>query len=483
LITQIAYRLLSFYRSRIKITSLAQGAAVAVSWIRYAHLLLPLLLSERGSKLNNYLRARPEVLAMVYGPYLAANWDATKKIRTVISHIETVAEIGGIVDIPPDTVLDLVDLSSLGAWYRITIDQPRWLLREGQLALSLWDGIDRIFSLSFSLSTKDGRRVAYIGGIQGRRQIAGESSILDRYRHFTKAAFGSRPRDFLVEVFKLFCRAINVTEIFAVSDSNYWLQNKGNDFTLSYDEIWKERGGTDSGDGFYILPLGPEREKENPASAIRKNRKRLFSEIEIQFAMQLSCDRAALARTSRVRRVQVKHSGTSSMMSDLTYVIALFGLAVLNYFGGSWIALALGLLLIQLTYWFLRGSLSYRGIRCIVTLERAKYWPLLARFFIGACFIAVVILIDIYSGGFSVGRAFLVYLIPIFAASLVLGKDIAVVAWLCCAIAFYYFDIPPRLTFEFESVDDLNQILIFAVLGGLALVTPKLEKSLNKQSS
>jgi uncharacterized protein VirK/YbjX len=258
--------------------------SVTASIIRNHKLLLPLLLSRPDSELGKLLRARPEILEMVHGPYLAANWDAKTKIARLVDHCGTVAAIGGAIHFPANAFVELIPLACIKGDYRITLDQARWLLREGQLTFSLWDGIDRIFHLCFSLSTKDGKRIAYIGAIQGRAQGPGEPDIMDRYQVFTKAAFGLRPRDFLVEAFKMLCRALNVDVILAVADHNHPQRQLIRDVKLSYDEIWRDRGGHDNGDGFFILPVSSSRRDVDaiPAKKRAMYRKRysMLEEIE-----------------------------------------------------------------------------------------------------------------------------------------------------------------------------------------------------------
>jgi uncharacterized protein VirK/YbjX len=168
-----------------------------------------------------------------------------------------VAQVGGVVDVPPDIVVNIIQLAAIDPRYRITLDQARWLLREGPLVMSLWSGIDRIFHIGFCLSTENGKRVAYIGSIQGRVEIDDyKIDILNCYRHFTKAASGMRPRDFIVEVFKMLCRAIDVIEIRAVSQLNH---PERHDIKLPYDDIWRERGGRRAANGFFILPVAASR--------------------------------------------------------------------------------------------------------------------------------------------------------------------------------------------------------------------------------
>ena len=232
-------------------------------------LCLPLLLGRRSNGLTGVIRSRPEILEMLYTPYLAANWDAQTRFARIIDHCKTVKEIGGVFCFPANEVVDVVRLTSIDPDYRITLDQARWLLRDGQMVISLWGGIDRLFSIGFCLSSAEGKRIAYIGGIQGRK----EPRVLDRYRIFTKQAFGMRPRDFLVEIFKTVCRAVGVVEVRAVSDLNHHSVEAVTALRpvkLSYDEVWEERGGVYNGNGFYILPVAASRRAEEDIPAKKK---------------------------------------------------------------------------------------------------------------------------------------------------------------------------------------------------------------------
>jgi uncharacterized protein VirK/YbjX len=245
------------------------------SLFRHLPALLPLLTARRGSVLHGVIKARPEILEMVYTPYLSSTWDARTRLARITDHCKTVKAIGGILDFPADTVADVVQLTSIDSQYRIALDQARWFLREGKMTMSLWGDVDRLFTLGFCLSSQDGKRVAYIGGIQGRN----EDGVLDRYRLFTKQASGMRPRDFLVEVFKIFCRAIGVARIYAVSNHYSIPSNSaaastalgdGGAIKLHYEEIWRERGGLYAGNGFYLLPLVANRRSEQDIPAKKK---------------------------------------------------------------------------------------------------------------------------------------------------------------------------------------------------------------------
>jgi uncharacterized protein VirK/YbjX len=216
------------------------------------------------------LTRRPGTLKIICSPYLAANWDVLTRLTRIVDHCYTVQAIGGVVDVRSDEVVDLIRLTTVDHRYRITLDQPPWFLNEGLLVISLWDGIDRVFSLTFCLATERDERVAFVGGIQGRS----EHNVLDRYRQFSKAAFGMRPRDFLVEVFKMFCRALNVVDIRAVADHNHFSQGllgaEEPYLKLSYDEVWRERGGVDDGKGFFRLSVKARRRAEHDMPARKR---------------------------------------------------------------------------------------------------------------------------------------------------------------------------------------------------------------------
>jgi len=261
-----------------------------ILFLRHLRTFWPLFFAARGSPLHRFVKARPEVFEMALAPYVAANWDTPTKIARIINHCETAATMSGVVDFPLDDAVELIRLTAIDARYRLTIDQSRWLLREGQLVFGLWDGIDRIFHLSFCLATEAGKRVAYIGCLQGRPQWDHEPNIMDRYRVFTKLAFGTRPRDFIVEVFKMFCRELNIAEIRAISDLNT-PDRSIDDIKLSYDEVWRERGGVYDGNGFFIIPVTADRRSEEniPAKKRAMYRKRysMLADIEKELAARL----------------------------------------------------------------------------------------------------------------------------------------------------------------------------------------------------
>jgi uncharacterized protein len=219
------------------------------------HLIWRFLTAPHASQLGQLLANRPEIWEMVLTPYLASHWGPSERLNRILDHCRTTERLGPLFTAPWNGYVVITSLPEIGPSYRLMIDQPRWLLREGQSTISLWDGGDRIFSLSYCLSSGCGTVVAYVGGIQGL------PGMLDRYRELTKKAHGMRPTDLTIELFRMICKSINVERILCVSDeirqdrSNYYLDRKDVSSTRRpFNPIWTERGAVLREDGFFAIP-------------------------------------------------------------------------------------------------------------------------------------------------------------------------------------------------------------------------------------
>ena len=203
---------------------------------------------------------------MVLTPLISARWGARKRLAVLTDHFAIVERQGGIVTVEPESWEELVNLSGIREGFHATLDSPAWLMRDGFLTISLWDGPRRSFMLTFCFGFDDAVPTAFIGGSQG--VTTGDGGQL--YKALTKAAFGLRPRDLAVELLRDVCEAMGIRRILAVSDaarhhhsaySRFWIGTdpvKG-----SYDAAWIDRGGTLRADGFFDLPLAtPRRTRE-----------------------------------------------------------------------------------------------------------------------------------------------------------------------------------------------------------------------------
>lgn len=212
------------------------------------------------SALRQALAARQQMLGLLIWPYQCASWDAAKRLERFQAHYAEIDKIGGPIRFDLDEKLVLANLDEQYAGLRVILHQPMWLMREGGLTISLFTDDTMIFALTFSLFEEaDGTRSALIGGCQGRNV----DGILDVYRDLTKALYGLRPRDFLMECFGILCRIIDVKQSYAVSDKERHRRhpffNQTGDFPQDYDIPWQERGGVLGEDNLYKFPEHPVR--------------------------------------------------------------------------------------------------------------------------------------------------------------------------------------------------------------------------------
>ena len=219
------------------------------------HLTLPLLASGWNSPAIRLLKRRPELLLDVATkPFITRQWNARQRVTALIDHSETVAKIGGVLSFAEHDYVDVLQIRQLEGSYHLSINQSRWLQREGLMTFGLCEDGERFFTLCFCLSSRKGPLIAYVGGIQG---MPGPNA-LEQHKRFTKRACGMRPRDFLVEAFRLFCHAIGVKQILAVSDQDHanipLVRERVENLQISpYDQLWLERGGTRTEEGFFAL--------------------------------------------------------------------------------------------------------------------------------------------------------------------------------------------------------------------------------------
>jgi uncharacterized protein VirK/YbjX len=237
----------------------------APALIKNCTAIFPLLLARKDSPVGALIRRRPELLLyLATKPFITNRWAAKTRVNLLVDHCNTIAATGGVLEISESESVEILSLNTLEGSYSLTLDQSPWLETEGLLTLGLREGTDRFFHLTFCIASQSGKLIAYIGGIQGTTS----SDALAKHRRFTKRTHGMRPRDFLVEAFKILCGHIGVQRIMAVSDSahaNHFKTSGWDPATpkISYDEIWTERGGTPVEDGFFALPVSPTRRRSD----------------------------------------------------------------------------------------------------------------------------------------------------------------------------------------------------------------------------
>jgi uncharacterized protein VirK/YbjX len=167
--------------------------------------------------------------------------------------------------------------------------------------LSLFEGDARLYSVAFSFGRRNGQPVVYVGAIQGR---SGEG-MSERYAALTRELHGCRPRDLVVWSLLFIAEALQIDKLYAVSDQCRHLRvarlfgRTNSRPSADYDEIWRDRGGVATAEGFFVMDTryAPRPLEEIPA------RKRAMYRRRYEMLGQL---RASLRRCAAVDRPPVE---------------------------------------------------------------------------------------------------------------------------------------------------------------------------------
>jgi uncharacterized protein len=188
----------------------------------------------------------------IYRPYLHGGWTLRQRIRSIEQHYRLLETRVPFLALPKDGSIELAQFQLGGTSARIVIDRPTWMRREGEIGLSLFYGVDRLYTAMFTLAEVDGQLVLLVGNLQGDRR-----DKKDLYKQLTKEMYGMRPRDFLVSVLQSLGQQMGCVEIWGISDGAHrssHMFSRAKKIAI-YDQIWLEHGGIkDDKSGFFRIP-------------------------------------------------------------------------------------------------------------------------------------------------------------------------------------------------------------------------------------
>lgn len=250
-----------------------------------------------GSQLGRAVEARNGMVHLVAWPYIHRDWTIGQRADTVVEHYHQIEQWRWLqVPLGARHVLarfgpEALDLS-------LQIDRPRWFSHEGELVLSLFEGEARLYSVAFSFGRRNGLPVVYVGAIQGR---SGEG-MPKRYSDLTRELHGCRPRDLVVLALMFLAEALQIGKLYAVSDECRRLRaprlfgRTNSRPSADYDEIWRDRGGVESADGFFVIDTRYQWRslEEVPAKkrAMYRRRYEMLGALRAQLRRGASTDRA-----------------------------------------------------------------------------------------------------------------------------------------------------------------------------------------------
>jgi uncharacterized protein VirK/YbjX len=194
-------------------------------------------------------KKNPLILKSVLLPYISTNFSLLEKLEAIESHYQVLSVIGLKAFLfDENSYCNLAAIQIGEKELRVVLDKPLWMRYEGEMAINLFYGSDRVFSAAFSLVDKYSS--IYVGALQGSG-VSQDSK--DLFAKLTTQWHGVRPRDMMVYVTCMMAKILGFDKILAVGDTLHPSLIKNNPKSLSYDQIWSENGGIQNEDGFFVV--------------------------------------------------------------------------------------------------------------------------------------------------------------------------------------------------------------------------------------
>jgi uncharacterized protein len=281
--------------------TLLQGVRRAFFALKFLFYTRPCsaLLKRGAREFQKTLSARPDVLGVVEWPYIHKAWGPARRVQAICEHYGQI-EAHPWLHIPINSRLLLMDLGDVCEGLSLQVERPKWFIREGELTISLFLKDTRLYSICFAMGLRGCEVVAYVGGIQGRSIEAAK----EQYSELTKQLHGTRPRDFLIIVAGLVTSRLGAHQMYGVCDENRHHRHPyfqgyldGGRSTCVYDEIWSDRGGQLTEDGFMRMQVPFERrpleEVSSKKRAMYRRRYELFDLVDQRIDVVIAQGRQA----------------------------------------------------------------------------------------------------------------------------------------------------------------------------------------------
>jgi uncharacterized protein VirK/YbjX len=229
------------------------------------------------------------ILAVIDGPYIHNQWNVKKRLEVILRHYQIIKTMPNVLNQVDQHAKIILYLCGYSEGTFITLDKPRWFVREGEIVLNLFKDELRLMSLAFTFSKLNDELIIYIGALQGAHA---DDDSLASIRAITKDYEGLRPRDLLLEIVCMIAEKVGVKRILAVSDEHrhhrhkYFGNSCANKLKANYDLIWLENRGELLDNGFYSLPLKKIRrlasEMPNNKRGMYRRRYELLDKIQAE---------------------------------------------------------------------------------------------------------------------------------------------------------------------------------------------------------
>ena len=274
---QFVYQEMKFIFPKDNTCSYAKRLFIVLKCLPFLRQASTWLESANNPLLASEFLSTPQIREFLFRPYVNRFWNASKRLKVIEEHYSLVGNNAPFLNLAPNEYIDLAIFDLASGKLRIVLDRPNWMRREGEIGLSLFLGIDRIFTVMFLLCGSPANMKLIVGNVQG-------AHYFPTHKQFTELAkdlHGLHPRDFLLCITKMISEELGCEEMLGVSDaahrSKHFLSRAFK--CASYDTIWLENGGEKAGNDFFRL----ESKFAKRSEATIKTRKRALYRRRYQF--------------------------------------------------------------------------------------------------------------------------------------------------------------------------------------------------------
>ncbi len=224
-----------------------------------------------------YRDANPRLAFRPLRPYMSTRWTIARRMEVILGTYRVSEREGGALREallrPAPVRIGRFALRDAGD-AELFLGRDERFRKEGEITLTARsDALGGVLmSLAFSMEDGSaGRRICYVGCVQGRGGAAADIKAA------TKEMHGVRPRALMVASVQAIARATGCTNLRGASDRIQVHHRKHlidipflHNLSASYDACWNEAGGALAADGWYDLPL---RASRRPMSEISSNKR------------------------------------------------------------------------------------------------------------------------------------------------------------------------------------------------------------------
>jgi uncharacterized protein VirK/YbjX len=215
---------------------------------------------ENAPALQAFRRRDPRMLERHLHRYLNRGWHRGQRLRAIRQHYRHAlaampAPLFRAVYAEGAAPLGWLTLKD-GSRLILSLRPPIFFGCEGELCIQLGDELGNpLYRIVVTAIDDD---TLAIGSIQG--PVGSESREI--VRELTRKLHGLRPRCLVLALARALARHWGMTRILAVGNAAHPLRDPRRRFVADYDAYWQEQQGRAAGDGWYELPLHPQRKTE-----------------------------------------------------------------------------------------------------------------------------------------------------------------------------------------------------------------------------